>query len=510
MASSPPTDGRPPHGEDSSRQRGSRSSSSTTSQGEKAPARRRTPPLIVEAEGPRPEPEHSESRHGLGERSRKGNSTLESNRQNEIYEEAKRADYEIPKLQAMPIAELVELAKGAGVASTKGLSRQELIFQVLKLKVTSQGLGWGEGTLDILPDGFGFLRSQRYNYRAGPDDIYVSPSQIRRLALRQGHQIAGPVRPPKDGEKYFALLHVEAVNGLPPDRLGPGIPFDDLTPLLPDRLMHLEHPDCGLDMRILDLLAPMGFGQRTLVLSPPHSGRTRLLANIARAILHNHPDVYVILSMLDERPEEVTEIVRTTGPDARREVIASTFDEPATQHITLAEMAMEKARRMVEAGRDVVILLDSLTQLTRAYNTEVPHSGKIVTAGLDTAALAMPKKLFGAARRIEEGGSLTVVATVLTDTDSAVDAAIAEEFKGKSNAEIVLDAALASLHVYPPIDVRRSGTRREDNLLTGEAVEALRALRRRLLDKDADAALETLLAELPKSADNAAYLASLR
>lgn len=433
---------------------------------------------------------------------------MDSNRRNEIYENAKRADYQIPKLQSMPIGELTAFARESGIDVTSGVPRQELIFQILKRKVTKQGLGWGEGTLDILPDGFGFLRSQRYNYRPGSDDIYVSPSQIRRLSLRQGHLVAGPVRPPKDGEKYFALLHVEAVNGIAADEFGPVIPFEDLTPLIPAERLVLEHDGGGLDLRLIDLLAPTGKGQRTLVLAPPHCGRTTLLANIARGILANHPDVYVILSLLDERPEEVTEVVRSTGPEDRREVLASTFDEEPSQHITLAEMAIQKACRMVECGRDVVILLDSLTQLTRAYNTELPHSGKIVIPGLDQAALLAPKKLFGAARRVEEGGSLTVIATVLTNTGSTVDTAIAGEFKGKSNSEIVLNDELANLHLYPAVDVRHSGTRHETNLLDESEVEQLRALRRELTAQDMLGAYEDIVARLGNTRTNAEFLSA--
>ncbi len=434
---------------------------------------------------------------------------LDPEQRNEIYESAKRADYEIPRLQAMPMPELLGLAQDAGVDTNSSLPRQELIFQLLKRKVTSQGLGWGEGTLDILPDGFGFLRSSRYHYRAGPDDIYVSPSQIRRLNLKQGHLVAGPVRPPKESEKYFALLHIEAVNGTPADELTARIPFEDLTPLLPAERLALEHEGCGVDVRLLDLLAPIGKGQRSLMLSPPHSSRTHLLTNVARAILHNHPDVYVILALLDERPEEVTDVIRSTGPDDRREVIASTFDEPATQHIALAEMAMSKAQRMVECGRDVVLMLDSLTQLTRAYNTEVPHSGKIIRAGLDCAALHPPKKLFGTARRIEEGGSLTVIATVLTDTDSAIDEAIYDEFKGKSNSEIVLDEELANMHVYPALDVHHTGTRREDNLLDPEELTAVRKLRKQLAGEERVAGLEGLIEQIEKTDSNADLLGEL-
>jgi transcription termination factor Rho len=419
---------------------------------------------------------------------------LDSEARNEVYEQAKRADYEIPRLQALPMQDLKRIADSVGVENSVGLGRADLIFQILKKKVTSKGLGWGEGTLDILPEGFGFLRSRRYNYNAGPDDIYVSPSQIRRLNLKQGHQIAGPVRPPKDGEKYFALLHVEAVDGRPVEELKRRIPFDDLTPIVPTRRLELALPapgeapaaglaaaagdEPGLDVRLVDLLAPMGFGQRVLILSPPNSRRNALLISLARAILDGNPETYLIQLLLDERPEEVTVAVRSTGPDERREVVASTFDEPASRHVALAEIAVMKARRLVEAGRHVVLIVDSLTSLVRAYHQEVPHTGKILAAGLDSAALHEPKRLFGAARAVEEGGSLTVIATALTGTGSRIDEVIAEEFRGKGNCEIVLDEHLAGLHVYPAIDVLRTGTRREDALLTPDDLARLRRLRK--------------------------------
>ena len=297
---------------------------------------------------------------------------LNDQQRNEIYEAAKNADHEIPRLQALSMQDLVKLAEQEGLSNHAGLAKQELIFQLLKRRVTGAGLGWGEGVLDILPDGFGFLRSSSYSYNAGPDDIYVSPSQIRRLNLKQGHLVAGPVRPPKEGEKYFALLHVEQVNGGTIEQLRKRIAFDELTAVPPSQRVRLEHADCDLDIRLIDLLAPMGKGQRTLIMTPPLSGRSELLTHLAQAILANDPDVYVILLVIDERPEDITEIQRRTGPDDRREVAASSFDEPASRHVALAEIVTEKARRMVEAGQDVVVLMDSLTALTRAYNTEAP------------------------------------------------------------------------------------------------------------------------------------------
>jgi transcription termination factor Rho len=429
--------------------------------------------------------------------------------QNAVYERAKRSDYDIPRLQLLSIGELREIAQDAEVETTVGLSRQELIFQILRRKVTAQGLGWGEGTLDILPDGFGFLRSRRYNYQAGPDDIYVSPSQIRRLNLKQGHQIAGPVRPPKDGEKYFALLHVEWVDGKSVDDLRRRIAFDDLTPIVPARRLVLDRPGACLDVRLVDLLAPLGHGQRALVLAPPHSRRNALLTHLAQAILASNPQVYVILLLLDERPEEVTLAQRGTAPDERREVVASTFDEPSSRHVALAEMALMKAKRLVESSRDVVLCVDSLTSLVRAYNLELPPTGKTLCAGLDANALQAPKRLFGAARNVEEGGSLTVIATALTGTGARIDEVIAEEFRGKGNCEIVLDERLAGLHVHPALDVLRTGTRREDSLLPPDELLRLRRLRAAIDRASPRESLEALIARVEATPSNRALLDAL-
>ncbi len=434
---------------------------------------------------------------------------LDAGDRNEIYEAAKKADYEIPKLQALPMARLLELVKREGVEGYSGLGKQELIFLLLRRRVTSTGLGWGEGVLDVLPDGFGFLRSPRYSYAAGPDDIYVSPSQIRRLNLKPGHVLAGPVRPPKDGEKYFALLRVEAVNGGTVGELRDRIPFEERAALPPAERLRLEYRGCGLDVRALDLLAPLGKGQRTLIRTPPLAGRSQLLISLAQALLHNHPEVYVIILMVDERPEDITLVQRQTGPESRREVIASSFDEPPSRHVALAEIVTEKARRMAESGAEVVVLLDSLTQLTRAFNTEAPHTGKILSAGLDAVAVQKPKRLFGSARNLEDSGSLTVIATVLTDTDSHMNDVIGEEFKGKANSEIVLHEALAELHIYPPIDIGHTGTRRETDLLGDATTAKLRALRKRLSTVSRQDALETLLRELAATPDNDTYLDQL-
>jgi transcription termination factor Rho len=428
---------------------------------------------------------------------------------NDIYEAAKRSDHEIPRLQAMPIAQLIELARDEGIEGYSGLTKQELIFQLLRKRVTSTGLGWGEGVLDVLADGFGFLRSRRYSYQAGPDDIYVSPSQIRRLNLKQGHLLAGPVRPPKEGEKYFALLHVEAVNGGTIEQLRRRIPFDELTPLWPSERLRFEHPGCGIDARLADLLAPMGKGQRTLLLAPPQSSRTRLLTHLAQGVLVNHPEIYVIMLLVDERPEEIAEIARATGPDGRREVAATAFDEPPARHIALAEFVLERARRMVEGGQDVLLILDSLTTMTRAYASELPPSGKMLCAGLDSAALPHAKRLFASARETEEAGSLTVLASVLTGTDSRVNDIIVEEFSGKANCEIVLDPRLAEQHVYPALDLGRTGTRREDNLLSEAEAARLRRLRASFGQGEKRQELERLIAEVMRTEKNEEFLSKL-
>ena len=433
---------------------------------------------------------------------------LDPKARNELYELAKSANYDIPRLQAMSITELMALATAEDLSLLPGLGKKEIIFEILRARITKKGLGWGEGVLDILPDGFGFLRSPRYDYEPGPDDIYVSPSQVRRLNLKQGHVLAGPVRPPKQGEKYFALLHVEAVNGGTVEELRRRIPFGELTPVLPADRLRLEFPGCDVAMRLLDLLAPIGKGQRALVDAPPQSGRTLLLTRIAKALLRNHPELFVIMCLIDERPEDVTDVLNQTESDeGHREVAASTFDQPASRHVALAEMTLAKAQRMVEAGRDVVILLDSLTALVRAYNQETPHSGKILSAGLDTVALQRPKQLFGAARNVEEGGSLTVIASVLTDTGSAMNDAIAEEFAGKGNCEIVLDRQLAEQHVYPALDTARTGTRREDILLPPDQLGKVRRLRGELAELVARERLQKLVADLESTESNDEFLA---
>lgn len=394
---------------------------------------------------------------------------------------AQQAHLALPRLQAMPMLELMQLARSEGVDAPPNLTRQELVFELLRHRLEAAGLGWAQGILEVMPDGFGFLRAAGHDYRPGSDDVYVSPSQIRRLNLKPGHEVAGPVRPPRRGEKYLALLHVELVNGGSVAELWQRVPFESLTPILPQQRLRLRHPGAGPGALALDLLAPWGRGQRVLIAAPPQSGRTLLLTDIARALLHNHADLHVILCLVDERPEDVTEVRRQTGPDDRRDVVASTFDEPARRHIELVEASLHRAQRMVEAGRHVVLVLDSLTRLVRAYHQELPPSGKLLAAGLDASALQKPRQVFGAARNTEEAGSLTVIATVLTATGSRVDEVIAEEFVGRANSDVVLDRALAERRVFPAIDVGRTGTRREDRLLSAAEARELAVLRDELL-----------------------------
>jgi transcription termination factor Rho len=425
-----------------------------------------------------------------------------------LYETAKVRGGDVAALQAMTAAELLELARTEGIEVLPNLAKPELLFAILEDRFQRTGLGWVEGILEVLPDGFGFLRSPRHDYEPGPDDVYVSPSQVRRLNLKPGHQLAGPVRPPKRGEKYFALLHVELVNGADVATLRQRVPFAARTPVLPSGRLRLDHAGAPIDVRALDLLAPWGKGQRVLIAAPPGSARTRLLLRIAAALLHNHADLFVAMCLLDERPEEVTAIRRAID-GKRSEVVASTFDLPPGRHTALAEMALARAQRQVEAGLDVVLLVDSLTALARAYNHEQPHSGKVLTPGFDVTALQRPKRLFGAARQLEEGGSLTIVATALTGTDSRIDQAILEEFTNRGNSDVALDRELADLHVDPPLDVLRTGTRREDCLLEPAAIAALQRLRAQLSPLGKRERLERIVELLQGSADNAAVLAKL-
>jgi transcription termination factor Rho len=424
------------------------------------------------------------------------------------YEDIKRGEIHLTELQKMTMPQLIRTAKSEGVIEFTGLKKQDLIFKILKERVKQNGLMFGEGTLEVLPDGFGFLRSPDYNYLPCPDDIYVSPSQIRRFGLKTGAIVAGQIRPPKENERYFALLRVEAINYEDPDKLSEKVGFDDLTALHPMGRLILEHGPDEINMRVVDLVSPIGMGQRGLIVAPPRTGKTILLQKIANSILANHESAYVMVLLIDERPEEVTDMERSVkGPTA--EVISSTFDEPASRHIQVAEMVIEKAKRMVEYGRDVVILLDSITRLARAYNTEAPHSGKILTGGIDASALQKPKRFFGAARKIEEAGSLTILATALVDTGSRMDDVIFEEFKGTGNMELHLDRRLVDKRVWPAIDVNRSGTRREELLMDPEELRRVWILRRVLNDMNPVEAMELLTGRMRKTKTNAEFLMSM-
>ena len=425
---------------------------------------------------------------------------------NEKYEEIKKGDMHIAALQKMTIKELQETAKKEDVKEFSGLKKQDLIFKILKDRVNQNGLMFGEGVVEVLPEGFGFLRSPDYNYLPCPDDIYISPSQIRRFGIRTGAVISGQIRPPKENERYFALLRVEAINFENPDLLSEKIVFEDLTPLHPSERLLLEGGKELMETRIVDIVSPIGKGQRGLIVAPPRTGKTVLLQKIANCITQNHPEVYLIILLIDERPEEVTDMARSV--DA--EVIGSTFDEPASRHVQVAEMVVEKAKRMVEYKKDVVILLDSITRLARAYNTEIPHSGKILSGGVDANALQKPKRFFGAARNIEEGGSLTIVATALIDTGSRMDEVIFEEFKGTGNMELHLDRRLSDKRMFPSIDVNRSGTRKEELILDPDELKRMWMLRRVLNDMNPTESLEMLKKKLSKTQSNAEFLMSIK
>lgn len=424
---------------------------------------------------------------------------------NEKYEEIKRGEMHITELQKMTIKELQETAKSEGIKEYTGLKKQDLIFKILKERVNQNGLMYGEGVVEVLPEGFGFLRSPDYNYLPCPDDIYISPSQIRRFGIRTGVIVSGQIRPPKDTERYFALLRVEAINFENPEIMGEKIVFDDLTPLHPTERIFLEKNPTELETRIMDLVTPIGKGQRGLIVAPPRTGKTVLLQKIANSITKNHPEVYLIILLIDERPEEVTDMDRSV----EAEVIGSTFDEPASRHIQVAEMVIEKAKRMVEYGKDVVVLLDSITRLARAYNTEVPHSGKILSGGVDASALQKPKRFFGAARNIEEGGSLTIIATALIDTGSRMDEVIFEEFKGTGNMELHLDRKLADRRLFPAIDITRSGTRKEELIVNAEEIKRMWMLRKVLNEMNPVEAMELLKNRLAKTKTNAEFLMTM-
>jgi transcription termination factor Rho len=415
----------------------------------------------------------------------------------------------LSELKAKSPADLLSFAEELQIENASSLRKQDIMFAILKQLAENEQAIYGEGTLEILPDGFGFLRSPQANFLPGPDDIYVSPAQVRRFGLRTGDTVEGQIRAPKDGERYFALLKVNAINFEPPEALRQRINFDNLTPLYPNRRLKMENPDAEASSgakgpakdhthRVIDLIAPIGMGQRALIVSPPRTGKTVMLQNIAKSITANHPDVFLMVLLIDERPEEVTDMARTV----RGEVVASTFDEPATRHVQVTEMVLEKAKRLVEHKRDVVVLLDSITRLGRAYNSVVPSSGKVLTGGVDANALQRPKRFFGAARNIEEGGSLTIIATALIDTGSRMDEVIFEEFKGTGNSELILDRKLSDKRTFPAIDITKSGTRKEELLVDRNTLSKMWVLRRILNPMGTQDAMEFLLDKLKYSKTN--------
>jgi transcription termination factor Rho len=424
-------------------------------------------------------------------------------------DDAQDRNIHIAELQRMSVQELIAAAEAEQIPEVSGLKKAELIFRILKSRVKLKGMMYGEGTLEILPDGFGFLRSPDYHYLSCPDDIYVSPSQIRRFGLRNGNTVAGTIRPPKENERYFALLRIDAINGDDPNLLARKVFFDDLTPVHPDSRIVMETTAEEVEMRVVDMIVPIGFGQRGLIVSPPRAGKTILLQKMAKSVLTNYPDAYVIMLLIDERPEEVTDMERQIkGPHC--EVISSTFDETSARHVQVAEMVIEKAKRMVEYGRDVMIFLDSITRLARAWNAECPHSGKILSGGIDANAMQRPKRFFGSARKVEDGGSLTIVATALVDTGSKMDDVIFEEFKGTGNQEIVLDRRLVDRRLWPAIDIGRSGTRKEEMLMDPEEHRRVCLLRRVLNEMNPPDAMELLVGRLKKTKTNGEFLMSVK
>ncbi len=413
---------------------------------------------------------------------------------------------DIGELKEMSISKLTQIAKELDIPGATGMRKQEIIFKILQAQTEKSGLIFSEGVLETLPDGFGFLRAPDYNYLPGPDDIYVSPSQIRKFDLRTGDTISGQIRPPKEGERYFALIKVEAINFEPPEIARERVFFDNLTPLYPDERLRLETDMDNLGARVLDLMTPIGKGQRALIVAPPRTGKTMLLQSIANSITRNHPEVTLIVLLIDERPEEVTDMQRSV----HGEVISSTFDEPPTRHVQVADMVIEKAKRLVEYKRDVVILLDSITRLARAHNSVVPPSGKILSGGIDSNALQKPKRFFGSARNIEEGGSLTIVATALIDTGSRMDDVIFEEFKGTGNLEINLDRKLTEKRIFPSMDINKSSTRKEELLHSAQDLNRIFVLRRVLSQLSATEAMELLLDKLSKTKANSEFLDSMQ
>ena len=412
---------------------------------------------------------------------------------------------DITELKSKSVGELQDMAEELNLANFSGLRKQDLIFRIEQNLLDSDVVLRGLGVLEILPEGYGFLRSQDWNYLYGPDDIYVSPSQIKRFDLRTGDTILGQVRPPKEGERYLALLKVESVNGDDPDKAKHRIAFDNLRPRYPEHRLHLENKAADLTMRVIDLMSPIGMGQRGLIVSPPKAGKTTILQKIANAIVENHPDVHLIVLLIDERPEEVTDMEE----HVKAEVISSTFDEPAERHTQVAEMVLEKAKRLVEHGRNVVVLLDSITRLARAYNVTVPHSGKILSGGVDANALHKPKRFFGAARNIDSGGSLTIIATALVETGSRMDEVIFEEFKGTGNMELILDRHIADKRIFPAIDINRSGTRKEELLLSEHELNRVYLLRNFLSDMPPAESIEFLLQRMDRTKTNLEFLDSM-
>lgn len=411
----------------------------------------------------------------------------------------------VTDLKSKKVSELIEIAKDLEVSGYSDLKKQELIFKIIEAQTKKDGFAFAVGVLEVLPDGYGFLRSVDYNYLPSPDDIYVSPSQIKKFLLRTGDTVSGQVRPPKEGERFFALLKVEAVNFENPDTIRDRILFDNLTPLYPQEKINLETAPGEYSMRIMDLFTPVGKGQRGLIVSPPKSGKTILLQTLANSITKNHPEVHLIVLLIDERPEEVTDMER----NVKAEVISSTFDEPPERHVQVSEIVLQKAKRLIEAKKDVVILLDSITRLARAHNTVIPHSGKILSGGVDANALHKPKRFFGAARNIDEGGSLTIIATALIETGSRMDEVIFEEFKGTGNMEIVLDRRISDRRVFPAIDLNKSGTRKEELLLTSDTLNRVWLLRKLLSDYNPIEAMEFLLGKMKGTKSNKEFLASM-
>ena len=442
------------------------------------------------------EPQEKSARQG-----KEGDRQRSRNRPNRDKRKEKKDTLDIRTLKEMTISDMVQVAKDLGVEGASTLRKQELIFKILQVQTEKSGLIFAEGVLECLPDGFGFLRAPEYNYLPGPDDIYVSPSQIRRFDLRTGDTVSGQVRQPKEGERYFALIKVEAVNFEHPEVARNKIFFDNLTPLYPLERIQLENPG-EMSSRVLDLVTPMGKGQRALIVAPPRTGKTMLLQALAHSVAQNHPDCVLIVLLIDERPEEVTDMERSV----QGEVVSSTFDEPATRHVQVAEMVIEKAKRLVEHKKDVVILLDSITRLARAYNTVQPPSGKVLSGGIDANALHRPKRFFGAARNVEEGGSLTIIATALVDTGSRMDDVIFEEFKGTGNSEIHLDRKLVDKRVFPAIDINKSGTRKEELLLGEDELRRVWVLRKVLNPLSTVESMELLLDKLSKTKANQDFL----